>query len=361
MNRFLAGSWQVSGTLSPRRTLDAVACLDELLRAGLATSDALAVAATLPGRQGRALAEVAASVARGHSLGRALEHSRLRLRPGEIAIVFAGEQGGDLAAAVGHLRQLLEEGARLRAEALRGAIYPAGLITVCAAVVVFAGRIVLPAIASANIGAGAQLPVSTRVVLAAAGQLTRTGPPAALLAVVLAAAAAIVARRNPRARLLLGHLALATPFLGRIIAASSRARFYGLAAALLRAGANIDEAIALAARAVSNEPLRLCCARAHALLTRGVPLSHAVARCGLDRTGRDRALLAVAEAGSGYAVCLERLSAVARSEYRHTVGLAMRLVEPAALGAVALVAAVTVLAVYQPLLAAAGAFSRTWP
>ncbi len=337
-----------------------MAHLADLVGAGLSAGDALRAGAALPGRCGGVLAAVAARIERGERLATALGGAGLALTQAELAIVSAGERGGDLRAALFQLRDLLAERFESRAELARAVAYPTALILLALAVVAVAGRLILPSIAAFHQQQGAQLPLATQGLLATSSMLARWAP-LMIAAPAPIAAVSVFASRFPRFRLLYDHAVLALPLAGRLVAQGERGRFYALVAALLAAGSEIDTALAMAVPTVANTVIRARCARARRLLLKGVPISTAVARSGLDSSGEDRALLAVAESGVGYRTCFARMAAVAATRRRHTLALATRLAEPVALSLVALVAGATVFAVYQPLLATAGLLAGAVP
>ncbi|RMF21169.1 MAG: hypothetical protein D6760_10040 [Deltaproteobacteria bacterium] len=345
---------------SAELTRAVVSHLADLIGAGLPACDALRAGAALPGRCGRTMAAIAARVGGGERLASALGKAGLALSPAELAIVGAGERGGNLTATLFQLRDLLSERAELRAQVTRTAAYPTLLVLLTLAVVTAAGQFILPSIAAFHRQQGAQLPVLTRLLLASSDALVRWAP-LLLPALVLCAAAYSLARRAPRLRVLSDHAVLALPLAGRLVAQGERGRFYALVAALLATGSEIDAALAMATPTVANSVIRAQCVRARQLLLKGMPISVAVARSGLDPSGEDRALLSVAEAGVGFHVCFSRLAAAAAARRSHTLALAARLAEPIAVSFVALAAGATVLAVYQPLLGTAGLLAEAMP
>ncbi len=357
---------RTEATPFPRRpnsqqvTRTVVAHLADLVGAGLAAGDAVRAGASLPGRCGRVLAAVAARVERGERLATALVGAGLSLSQAELAIVTAGECGGDLRAALFQLRDLLAERAESRARVVRALTYPAALILLTLVVVAVAAQLILPSITAFHRQQGAELPLATQALLTAGNLLSLWGP---LLVSTLPplVVACFFALRFPRFRLLYDHAVLALPLAGRLVAQGERGRFYALVAALLAAGGEIDAALAMATPTVANGVIRARCARARRLLLKGIPISTAVARSGLDPGGEDAALLAVAEAGVGYQTCFARLAAVAATRRKHTLALGMRLAEPIALSLVAIAAGTTVFAVYQPLLGTAGLFANAVP
>jgi type IV pilus assembly protein PilC len=154
-------------------------------------------------------------------------------------------------------------------------------------------------------------------------------------------------------RVFIDTFVLAAPLLGRLARAEARSELYAALGALLSAGVDLDEALILATPACENRILRRRFERVRPSVRRGLTLSAALERCGLDSRGSDAAMLRTAEAIGDYGASLERLAAAARIERDELLDRVVRAVQPVSVAFMAIVVGATVLAVYQPVLGSA--------
>jgi len=330
-----------------------VSRLQRMVAAGIPPGEALALGAGATGAVAAAFTRVSAAVARGRPLSASLAAAALPLSEADLALVVAGERSGDLARSLGLLDQRLSQRENDRHRLLQALLYPSILITGTALVTSAMAVFVLPSFATMYDELGAELPATTRTVIATGGWLAAHGPATAGTTAIAAIALLWARRRSTGLRRALDRAALATPWIGRLMHTTERARLYATMAVLLQAGLDVERALALAAPAVATTVVRERCARVGRLLRSGTRLSLAIDRSGLDLDGGDSGLLRVAEATGDYATCLQQLSAVAAEERDLAVAGLARVAEPAAVAIVALAVGATVLAVYQPVLGSA--------
>ena len=330
----------------------AISRLDALLSAGLPVGDAIAVGASAGGSAARLLVRVSRTMARGRGLAASLRQAVPRLLDADIALVEAGERCGDLAGAVAQLRLRLDDHAATRTRLAQASAYPVALAVMTFAVLVTMSVWVLPSFAAIYEGSSAELPAITRAVIALGAAVVDYGATGAATATSSFAVLAAL-RRSTRGRMLVDRALVASPVVGRLVRADERSRVYATLSSLLGAGVDLDEALGLSASAAVNREVRGALVRARSSVQRGLPLSTALARSGLDVAGRDAAVVRVAEATGDYAGCLGRLAVGARVERDELLSRIFRFVEPATVTFMAIVVGATVLAVYQPVLGSA--------
>lgn len=291
------------GARAPRRrqgVLDATRALAQLLPAGLPLAAALATAAELAGGATAAvLLDVRERVTHGDALAASLARHRAFFPPLYVGVVNAGERSGNLAGAFATLADQLEREDQLRARLLSALLYPALLaVAGCAAVALLLG-FVLPRFAEVLTGIGAQLPASTRLLLAAGTAFRRDWLPVSAALGALLVGAALVAP-TPRGRRAVALLLVRAPGVGALRRQLLAARFARLVAVLLGGGAPVlaalDEAAASLADPLAAEEAR----RIRVLVREGSTLHGALAAGSLfppllaqlaalgDRTGRLR-------------------------------------------------------------------------
>ncbi len=341
--------------ISRHDAVRALARVAALTAAGMTTGDALAASARRKARSGSdaCLARLAVAVRRGHSLSTAMAGPGLPFSEAEIAVVRAGEAGGATARTLTLLAQRIEHdsaGLRRIASALT---YPCILMVGALASLSFLSIVVLPSFTSLYAGHKAQLPATTRGLLAFGDAAARYGLYVVLAAGTMIAAAGLARSQSLRWRRLCARAAIAVPLLRALFAPSAMHASCGLLALLFAAGCEAEEALALAARASVNVIVAERLTRCLRLLRRGVPLSQAWVSADLDRSGDAVALLEIAEATGNYADAFSKLGLLEGQAADEAVTRLCRLAEPVSVVVMACAVGGGVLALYQPMLGSA--------
>jgi type II secretory pathway component PulF len=146
---------------------------------------------------------------------------------------------------------------------------------------------------------------------------------------------------------------LAAPFAGTLVRTRERADFYATVACLLRAGVDLETAVESAVATIRNASLHAAAAATVRALRRGIALSAAVVRSGLDRAQRDAAMLRLGEATGDYAGTCERIAKLELEDYGRALDRISRVIEPAVLLVMAVAVSTAALAIYQPILGSA--------
>jgi len=252
---------QLASLLAARLPLDAA------LSATLEQTEKKHLAALLNG--------VRADVRAGHRLADALA-SRPRDFP-EIyrALIAAGEASGDLALVMEKLAEYIEERNALRGKVLTAFIYPVVVASVSVVIVFFLLGYVVPQVVTAFSQVKQELPLLTRMMLAASDAVREWG---LIGAVVLAAAIALwrYGLRQPAARLQWHRRVLKLPLMGRFVLGVNAARFASTLAILTGSGVPLLQALEAARQTLSNDQLRIAVADATARVREGTPLSAAL-------------------------------------------------------------------------------------
>src|SRR3954462_9615050 len=101
-------------------------------------------------------------------------------------MIAAGEAGGILDTILKRLATYIEKAVKLKSQVQSAMIYPIAVITIAVVVVAVILWKVIPTFANLFAGLGAQLPLPTRVVIAASDGIVRFGP--LIIAALVAAA-----------------------------------------------------------------------------------------------------------------------------------------------------------------------------
>jgi len=166
-------------------------------------------------------------------------------------MVAAGEAGGILDTILKRLATYIEKAVKLKSQVKSAMVYPVAVILIAGIVVGVILWKVIPTFANLFAGLGAQLPLPTRVVIAASNGLVRFGP--FLIAGMFLAGWGVKAfYATPRGRTVIDGLLLKVPVLGSLLRKIAVARFCRTLSTLLASGVSILEALDITARTSGN-------------------------------------------------------------------------------------------------------------
>jgi type IV pilus assembly protein PilC len=166
-------------------------------------------------------------------------------------MIAAGEAGGILDTILKRLAVYIEKNVKLKGEVKSAMIYPIAVMTIAALVVAAILWKVIPTFASMFEGLGAQLPLPTRVVIAASNGVVAWG----WLGVIILAGIGFALTRyyaTPGGRHTIDKLLLKTPVLGGILRKVAVARFCRTLSTLLASGVPILDGLDITARTSGN-------------------------------------------------------------------------------------------------------------
>ena len=272
--------------LGQRRALgsDALAQLTRqlatLLRGGLPLDAALNALAAQRARHSGVLMGVRARVQEGYSFAEALGASRRRFPELLVATVGAGERIGRLEEVLERLAEHFEKRQALRQQVRAALAYPMVLTVFSLAIVSLMLVYVVPQVTPVFVDSGVELPRLTRVLIAVS-DFARAWGWLALLAA--AAGCGLLARslRLPAARLRLHGLLLRTPLFGALSRELNSARLMQSLSTLTDAGVSVWESLRVAARMLTNLPMRQAAMDAAREVSEGKPAAEALDHHGL--------------------------------------------------------------------------------
>ncbi|CAH2601848.1 General secretion pathway protein F / Type II secretory pathway, component PulF [Rhodovastum atsumiense] len=169
-----------------------------------------------------------------------------------IGLVRAGEAGGTLAPTLERLATLMERERSLAATVQSALIYPALLLVAAIGAIALLLTQVLPQFVPLFEQNGAQLPDSTRFLIAAGDAVAAYGP-ATLLGLALLLVIACQLLRRPAPRLAFDRLRLHLPVLGTLGREVMAARLCRTLGTLLQNGVALVPALAIAREVLGNE------------------------------------------------------------------------------------------------------------
>jgi general secretion pathway protein F len=222
------------------------------------------------------VATLRAEVNAGASLGAALAQHPREFSPIYVAVIGAGEHGGQLGLVLERLADELEDQHHLQSKLLAAALYPAVVSVVALLIVMFLLTYVVPQVAQVFAGSKQALPLLTRAMLGISAAVRHYGW-LALFALFLGAACARFAWASSTFRIKFDATWLRLPLLGRMSRSYNAARFASTLAMLAAAGVPILKALQAAADTLSNRAMREDALQALVLVREGAPLASALA------------------------------------------------------------------------------------
>lgn len=254
--------------------------LATLLRGGLPLDVALNALAAQRARHSQVLMGVRSRVQEGYSFAEALGASRRSFPELLVATVGAGERIGRLEEVLERLAEHFEKSQALRQQVQAALAYPMVLTVFSLAIVSLMLVYVVPQVTPVFVDSGVELPLLTRVLIAVS-DFARAWGWLALLAAAAGCGLLARALRLPAARLKLHRLLLRTPLFGALSRELNSARLMQSLSTLTDAGVSVWESLRVAARMLTNLPMRQAAMDAAREVSEGKPAAEALDRDGL--------------------------------------------------------------------------------
>ncbi|MEH6694496.1 MAG: type II secretion system F family protein [Hyphomonas sp.] len=228
--------------------------LASLIANSIRIEEALAAVARqdLPARAKTVLTEIRHQIIDGSSLAKALSAQGNVFPRQYISSVAAGESSGRLDIVLEHLAEYTETRQENRQTLQLALIYPAFLALVSGAVIVLLLTKVVPDVVSVYQRRGADLPLSTDLLIAVSNFLRQFGL-GILAALTLLYVALAWAVRRPAGRQAWGRWSLKAPLFGPFNLRRQAAEISGTLAILIQSGVPLVEALKTAAGVASND------------------------------------------------------------------------------------------------------------
>lgn len=256
--------------------------LGAFLRAGIPILRALDVLVEEADQKAtrRVLQAISDDLRSGSTLAQAVDRHPKDFPDYYRGILRSAELTGRLDSTLDQLAGYLERDLEARRKIVSAMVYPAIVAVMSAGTVLVLSVFVLPKFEDFFAGLNADLPLPTRMLLAATGFAGRwwtvmlgTG---ALLGI-----AALVGLRTPRGRFLAHRLLLAAPVLGETVRFALIERFTRLLASMVACGVPLPTAIAVATGSLRNLVFEQALGRVRAQMVQGAGLAAPIAGTGL--------------------------------------------------------------------------------
>ncbi|MHB8505263.1 MAG: type II secretion system F family protein [Acidimicrobiales bacterium] len=214
-------------------------------------------------------------VERGSSLSDALAKHPKVFNHLYLAMIRAGEVGGNLDHALLSLAQTLEKQAELQRKIKSAMAYPIVVLClvlgICAAMLLF----IVPTFAKVFKSLKAPLPKPTQILMAVSNVLVHYLP-FVLVAAVIGFFLFRRWKRTPRGRSTWSAIVLRVPVFGMLMLKTALARLTGTLGTLMRSGVPVLQAIEITTESVSNPALERALVAAQEHIQRGEPMSVAL-------------------------------------------------------------------------------------
>ncbi|HMN96413.1 MAG TPA: type II secretion system F family protein [Phycisphaerales bacterium] len=336
------------GSVGIRRLAAAYQQLGDLLHAGVPLLRALRLLAR--SRSSPALAkvmgEVADDVADGQRLADAMARRSATFPQIQVAMVRAGERGGFLDQVFLRMAEFLGHQADLRAKVIGSLVYPLILLVVGVGIVVAALVFFVPRFR--DFYKDMALPLPTRIVMGASDLVTAHGW-AVLAAVVAAAIAAAWAIRRPQVRRAAAIAQLRLPQLGPLVRQLAVARFCRVLGTMLRNGIPMLQAMRISRDAAGHPLMEEAIDAATEAVRSGEQLAEPLRASGLFDDDVVE-MISVGESANNLDTVLVSVAETIERRVDRLLAIALRLLEPLLLLALAGVVMFIFLALVVPMM-----------
>ena len=295
----------------------------------------------------RVIAAVRGEILSGHPLARALGAYPRDFPELYRTLVAAGESSGQLPQVMLRLADYTEDRQALRGKVALAFVYPAIVTTVAILVVTGLLTWVVPQVVQVFRNTHQQLPLLTRLLIAASDFLRSWGWLVVLL-LVAGVIAFLRALRNPAARERWHGALLRVPVAGRLIRGVNTARLASTLAILVSSRVPLLSALTAGVGVVENLPMRRALVEAERQVREGASLSRALASSRMFPPVMVH-LIAGGESSGTLDHMLERVAAIQAQEVENRVSVMTSLLEPVLILAMGGVVLLIVLAILLPI------------
>jgi type IV pilus assembly protein PilC len=264
-----------------------------------------------------------------------------------VNMIAAGEAGGILDTILKRLATYIEKAVKLQSQVKSAMVYPIAVIVIAGGVVGVILWKVIPTFASLFSGLGAELPLPTRVVIAASDNLVRFFP----FLFVLGGAAVYGFRQyyaTEKGRHAVDATMLKTPILGNILRKIAVARFCRTLATLISSGVPILDGLEITAKTSGNAIIEDAIMLTRKSIERGETVSAPLKETGVFPPMVVQ-MIGVGEATGALDTMLAKIADFYEDEVDTAVAGLLTLLEPVMIAFLGIVVGGIVIAMYMPI------------
>jgi len=262
----------------------------------------------------------------GQSLSEVMDSLPRIFPPYYIHMVKAGEASGTLDNSLEFLMKYISWQIEF-GKIVRGALaYPITILTIMSGLMVIIFTVVFPKMLKLLTGLGAEMPLPTKIMVAASGFMRSYFLMIAVAIVVLVAVYQFY-KRTPHGRRFIDQITLNLPVIGNLVRKINLSRYFKIVATLHSAGLNIERTFIIGADVVGNTVLSEKLRTISTALVTGDSISDAMRRTGyiqdlvVDMVG-------IAEKTGKLEDALNRASDILDKEVPETIKKLVSLIEP---------------------------------
>jgi type IV pilus assembly protein PilC len=298
----------------------------------------------------KTLFEVRQDVESGSTLADALKKHPKIFTDLYVNMVAAGEAGGILDTILRRLADYIEKAVKLQASVKKAMVYPVAVIAIAIVIVWVILTFVIPVFASMfnSLGGGAQLPLITRIVMAASRQLAWFGPVAAVSGFLayLFAFKPYYATENGR-RTIDGML-LRMPVFGMLLRKIAVARFCRTLGTLISSGVPILDSLDITSRTAGNQVVADAIMATRKSIEQGKTISEPLSQTEVFPPMVVQ-MIAVGEQTGALDAMLAKIADFYDDEVDNAVGTILTLMEPILISFLGAIIGTIVVAMYMPI------------
>ena len=293
--------------------------LSSLLAAGVPLSKALSILyrETTDPAASKKWREVHDLVTDGVSLSDAMSRSPETFPSVYTAMVEAGETGGFLDLVLAQIAEFQARDKELRGKVISAMVYPAVLMFLAIAVLIFLMVFFIPRFKTLFEGFDAALPMLTQIIVATSEVSQQYG----IFLIIGMAFLVYLARIYER-------WLLTAPVIGSLSSQFAMARFSRMLGTLIHAGVPLVSGLNVAQRSIGNQILTDAIEDSVERVKKGEPLARSLGDCSLLFSGATVEMISVAEESSRLDKELIRLAEVTEKELDQQLKTAVALMEP---------------------------------
>ena len=318
-----------SKKISARTLENFTRLLSSLLAAGVPLSRALVIlhreASTPLAR--KKWKEIHDSVVDGATLADTMARSPDVFPRVYVAMVEAGETGGFLDLVLALIADFQAREKELRSKVMAALLYPSILVVLALSVLVVLLTFFIPRFQTIFAGFGAQLPLITRIIIAASAVVRSYGL-FVVAGLVLGGYLIHNWIRSQQGRRVWEHFLLRAPIVGQLIAKFAMARFCRMLGTLLAAGVPLINGLNVARKSIGNQILVDAVADSIDRVKEGAALGPSLANSRELFSGSVLEMISVAEESGRLDQELIRLAEVTERDLDRELKMAVALAEP---------------------------------
>lgn len=322
-----------------------------LVRSGISIEEGLSILSedsSIKKHTHKVLESILADIRAGAPLSQALANYPESFGAFYQGIVAAAEQSGQMAEVLTQLSVFLEKREALKQKAVGALIYPATLVSVSIAVIIFLMTYVVPQIVRVFESTKQKMPVITQVVMVISNFLSQWGLSLLLVGLVAALIFKYLLRRASF-KYFVDGLCLKIPIVGALLLQFETARFAGTMALLVGSNIPILSALHYSKNTLSNSVLRRTIEQSEVQLSEGASLAKAIANQGIFSPILVH-LIRSGEASGQLAEMLRYAADNAEAEAENKTKIFTNLLEPLLILLMGGLVLCIVMAVMQPIL-----------